>query len=861
MSSGVESIPARPPRLGRVIYLVAKLVCTRAANRLRAGLRRKRTTDDGRRRGTARKAPLGRAGLVLVGLLMIFNSLNITAQILRSARAALPPVHDAQGRIELLPQQYARLGQIDAIVAPDDPEAMQDLQTAVRHALRAGGGPGTRTNEDAEDAIIAQYARRGIGGFCVLPETAATLFFPTLLAWHSPAHAEITAIVSTLVLLLSIAWLFTSLGNANQDLGKVEWTLEWLFTFPIQPRHLFLAQILGYAVAAPLCWVAAFPMFFVIFWSAGFRWGAVGLGFVSALHLSLMIAALRLVLETVLRTTQPPARLKNLQAMFTVAGIMTLFVLLATVGQSVVATTFFDWALTLPPSMAWLPFTVALQWCVRDLSAAALWIGCGFFVPCAAMLICAARVRHGLIASAGGFEGQRGRASGAKSISSLRGIVGKDLRLLLRDRNFLVQTLVVPVLVLGFQLVLNAGILNAVQTNFQHAAVLAFFIGGYVLIATALAALSVEGNSVWLLFTLPRSLPAILLQKTCLWAGVALLYTIGVLAICARLNPHLTAWDAGFAVLAIVGVAIYAFIAAGLGILGTDPMEPEVRRRVRHETVWLYMLLAAMFAHALYQASVWAWFAQIILSMLLACALWQKVRDRAPYLLDPVATPPAAVSLADGLIAALAFFVLQGLAALLLQKATLSAGTAIFLGFVVAGAAVVAGVLFIFWRARVKGVLASVGLVRRSRDDGASWFRALWLGVLAGSCAAALAWAYIAFLAQTPFLNRLQQESPHLPPDLGPWLPVLAVAAAPLFEEFIFRGLVYRGLRRSTSPAAAMAGSAAIFAIVHPPISVIPVFILGIAAAWSFERSKLLLSAVVTHAVYNAAILLRGVPY
>jgi membrane protease YdiL (CAAX protease family) len=58
-----------------------------------------------------------------------------------------------------------------------------------------------------------------------------------------------------------------------------------------------------------------------------------------------------------------------------------------------------------------------------------------------------------------------------------------------------------------------------------------------------------------------------------------------------------------------------------------------------------------------------------------------------------------------------------------------------------------------------------------------------------------------------------------------------------------------------------MAGSAAIFAIVHPPISVIPVFILGIAAAWSFERSKLLLSAVVTHAVYNAAILLRGVPY
>jgi membrane protease YdiL (CAAX protease family) len=41
---------------------------------------------------------------------------------------------------------------------------------------------------------------------------------------------------------------------------------------------------------------------------------------------------------------------------------------------------------------------------------------------------------------------------------------------------------------------------------------------------------------------------------------------------------------------------------------------------------------------------------------------------------------------------------------------------------------------------------------------------------------------------------------------------------------------------------------------------VIPVFFLGLAAAWSFERSQLLISAVAAHAVYNAAILARGVP-
>ena len=55
----------------------------------------------------------------------------------------------------------------------------------------------------------------------------------------------------------------------------------------------------------------------------------------------------------------------------------------------------------------------------------------------------------------------------------------------------------------------------------------------------------------------------------------------------------------------------------------------------------------------------------MVLTALVALALWQKARDRFPYLLDPSAAPPARVSLADGLIAALMFFVLQALIALL----------------------------------------------------------------------------------------------------------------------------------------------------------------------------------------------------
>jgi ABC-2 type transport system permease protein len=87
------------------------------------------------------------------------------------------------------------------------------------------------------------------------------------------------------------------------------------------------------------------------------------------------------------------------------------------------------------------------------------------------------------------------------------------------------------------------------------------------------------------------------------------------------------------------------------------------------------------------------------------------------------------------------------------------------------------------------------------------------------------------------------------------WLVALAVVAAPLFEEFIFRGLIFNGLRRSMGALPAMLASAAIFAIVHPPASMLPVFVLGLCAAFAYERTRMLLAPMLVHAVYNAIIL------
>jgi membrane protease YdiL (CAAX protease family) len=86
------------------------------------------------------------------------------------------------------------------------------------------------------------------------------------------------------------------------------------------------------------------------------------------------------------------------------------------------------------------------------------------------------------------------------------------------------------------------------------------------------------------------------------------------------------------------------------------------------------------------------------------------------------------------------------------------------------------------------------------------------------------------------------------------WLLLLTVLLAPLCEEFIFRGLVFGGLRRSVGLPLSMVMSAGLFAIVHPPMSMLPVFGLGLLTAYAYQRGKGLLAPMLVHAIYNAAV-------
>jgi membrane protease YdiL (CAAX protease family) len=860
-----QSVP-----FSKVVSLIAGLFLQRFCNRMTAGLRRRSAPG---RAGVGRKGVGNPLGLVAIVIIFIFNSVNISSMAMRTLAAEIGPARDHAGRVEVHAITYQQLEDFGRGMGPDKiygsmlspadfrraghelqqrPYREVDLSEIFLQETEAGNA---RSRADYAYEMIQWYEQAGLPGF-VAVDRPYDEWFPNLFAWTDPALRPLLldALGMILIILAGARHCWT-LGSRNQDLGQVEWSTEWLFSLPASSRTLFGAQILGHAFVDPFAWMGTMPLLLVIYLSAGAGWPfAIAATLLNSVYLSLVMAALRIVSETWLRKHFAPARLKNFQALFTLVGIVLMFLLFALARSQEVVQWVLRVAYTGSPLLLWNPFALPAAFALAPVTVAACELLWGAAILVAAIGLCGLLVRDGLVTAQAVYTGNRRTVVASDLLPS--GIIGKDLRLLLRDRNFFVQTLVAPGLIVCFQVFFNVGMAESIGSNFHHAATFAFGVGAYVLISTGLNVLAVEGNALWMLYGLPVALPAIMLRKTLLWSVLGLSYAVIVLGMCAWHIRVLHSIDLSYTTVALAGVVIYSFIASGMGMLATDPLEVEVKRRIRPGMIYLYMILASLYGYALYAPSTWARLGQIVLSSLLAYALWQKVRDRAPFLLDAVSMPPPRVSLADGLMAALGFFVLQGVFTLLLAGMHVPPGRILVPAYVGAGAVVVGFTLFMFWRARVVGVLSSVGL--GGPRDGRP-VRAVVIGVALGIAGGIVGFGYLLAIRNFPNIERYRMHAEELSLVVkGWWLVGLAVVAAPVFEEFIFRGLVYRGMRRSLPTRWSAAGSAAVFAICHPSISVVPVFIMGVLAALGFESTGWIFTPICVHMTYNGLMLLAG---
>jgi len=421
----------------------------------------------------------------------------------------------------------------------------------------------------------------------------------------------------------------------------------------------------------------------------------------------------------------------------------------------------------------------------------------------------------------------------------------------------------VPLLVPAYYLLIDPHLRSVLTGNFRRAAMVAFLVGAYSFVSSAIPILNRESRTLWLLLSFPRSLVSTLLSKTIFWGAIGILYGGAVLVMLVHFSPHLHVTSWAYVFLAFYGIALYAFIASGVGILAADVFETDQRAQLKVSMVYLYFILLAIYGNIFYSASLWTTLGQLVLSTLLAFALWQKIKDIAPFILDPTQYPPRTISLADGMIAALGFSVAQPLAMMVLLHSSLSLTAQVTIAYVIAGLIVSAAVLVTFWLQHVPNLWREVGFVPSGRKERhLSATAGIIQGMLWGGAAALGAFVYLHALSLFPqwqaWRDNIDSGSFLTHPNQPVWICVLLIVGAPLLEEFLFRGLVFQGLRRTTGPALAVLGSAALFALVHPPIAVIPVFGLGIAAAISFDRSRFLLAPILTHAVYNGCVLLLG---
>ena len=659
--------------------------------------------------------------------------------------------------------------------------------------------------------------------------------------------------------LLVVLWTASLLVTvASGELAKPEWDLEWLITLPVRSDTLLWARIAERSVVNPSGALALLTACTAIAWFSGHRWSAPLVGTLAAWPLLLLAALVRTLIDTGLRLRLRSAQLRNLHAALSVLSIVLMY-LSFSIGLKGKSEFMLRLAASMPDWLLYTPMGLTARMInERNFSDAVLlllallaevsvitWLG---------VRLLRHVLRHGVVAG-GARDGAR-NASGvedtapapdapAPALFKMSPVQRRELTLLRRDRNFLVQSLVLPLLIVGGQMLLGtSGAASTMWTNPNVLASVAFGLAAYSLSMSAFQTLNSEGQALWLLYTFPCSIEDVLRDKAKLWGVLTLAYPLGLFAVGALVTPSLDWKFLGAMLTALLGIPIYAFIAVALGVFGSNPLEQQPNQKVKPAYVYLYMSLSALYVYAIVTPQPAQRLIFMVLSILLAAALWQKARDQLGFLLDPDASPPPRVSTSDGLIAVMLFFVAQAAAAAVIIGRGRVTGAAVLIAFSIGGAVTYALMRWVYARAKTEGVPRMLG-------EGAN--RPL-LGIIAGIAAGAAAVLYLFTLDALDLLESALQASKSYA-DLGLWTLPLALVAAPVFEEFIFRGLIFGGLRRSFGVWPATLASSAIFAIVHPAFSIIPVFILGACAALVYERSRSLLAPMMVHAVYNGCVI------
>lgn len=157
------------------------------------------------------------------------------------------------------------------------------------------------------------------------------------------------------------------------------------------------------------------------------------------------------------------------------------------------------------------------------------------------------------------------------------------------------------------------------------------------------------------------------------------------------------------------------------------------------------------------------------------------------------------------------------------------------------------------------GLLLLILSQARLRPDARPFrkFSPSWLGK--GYFAAVAVVFVVNFLTAALSGDAPKSENPVLSlfSDAPTWkialLGMLVVFVGPFFEEIIFRGWLFGGLRKEWGDTPALLLSSALFAVIHGDApGLLPLFCLGMVFGWVYRRSGSLWASILVHSCWNA---------
>ena len=635
---------------------------------------------------------------------------------------------------------------------------------------------------------------------------------------------------------------------------------EWLFSHPVRPGAVFLAEMLSPITANPI--YATGPLFI------GFLYGSIygnKLGLAAALLIgvpvSIAAACLGKALEIgIMLRFAPRSRgaLIGLMSWLGYAMMLAIFVCYLSTPRIVGATgnllqplanavpwVLFSWATGLKSDGSF-SFSSGMVAC---------WIGSALMIA-GSVAFSVWGAQRGVIGSAGTKPISPAKAFSAARLFKADPLYRKEILWFLRDRGAIIQAILIPLTLAGFEVFNLRMFYQGMRESWQSFSGIAVVFGTYFLWVLGPRSLASEGQALWVAQTWPRGLEDLMKAKARLWFLIATLIVLLILTFGMVRFPSDT-WKIA---LIAVGWMLFGRSMAEKSVtlvtVTSSSGEQEPIPKGRRYAAALGMLT---FAVGILTARWHLAVIGIVYSWITAAAMWENFRARLPFLFDPwserVPPPP---TLMHAMVAI----------SLLVEGGAVFTGLCIFL-LGVESVAFAQALAF-----GITAIMVSLGTTAWLKDHDVSardvwywrkeasnkrFFTSISIGVAGGLLLGLLGNGYVWLMLRfSPFAEMIRDSEEQIQsvPELRLSYAVMAIAFAPFAEEYLFRGLLFRALDRAWGGWLALLGSAAFFTIYHQPIAWLPVFLVGVATALVFKKTGWLAAAVVLHMVYNAVVVL-----